>query len=139
MKIFVALVAGVLFGLGLTLGGMTQPGVVLGFLDVFGAWNPRLIFVMGAAVLTTAVGYRWAMGRSRPLLDSAFHVPDAQHLDRRLLAGAALFGIGWGVAGYCPGPALASLSAATPSLFLLVVAMAAGWWIASKLPTHRAS
>lgn len=139
MKIIVGLVAGVLFGLGLTLGGMTQPAVVLGFLDVFGAWNPRLVFVMGAAVLTTAVGYRWLLRRDKPLLETAFHVPDAQRLDRRLLGGAALFGIGWGVAGYCPGPALASLSGAAPSLLLLVVAMLAGWWIASKIPTHRAS
>lgn len=139
MKIIIALVAGLLFGLGLSLGGMTQPAVLLGFLDVFGAWNPRLIFVMGAAVLTTAIGYRWVWRRNKPLLDATFQVPNANRLDRRLLGGAALFGIGWGVAGYCPGPALASISARAPSLLLLVGAMLAGWWIASKIPTHPAS
>lgn len=139
MKIIVALVAGLLFGLGLSLGGMTQPAVVLGFLDVFGAWNPRLIFVMGAAVLTTGIGYRWVLRRKKPLLDATFHVPTARHLDRRLLGGAALFGTGWGVAGYCPGPALASVGALSPSLLLLVGSMLAGWWIASKIPANVAT
>ncbi|WP_458072139.1 DUF6691 family protein [Rhodanobacter sp. BL-MT-08] len=139
MKIIVALVAGLLFGLGLSLGGMTQPAVVLGFLDVFGAWNPRLIFVMGAAVLTTGIGYRWVLRRKKPLLDATFHVPTARHLDRRLLGGAALFGTGWGVAGYCPGPALASIGALSPSLLLLVGSMLAGWWIASKIPANVAT
>lgn len=137
MKIIVALVAGILFGLGLCLGGMTQPGVVLGFLDIFGAWNARLVFVMAAAVLTTAAGYRWVLRREKPLFEATFHIPQSQRLDRRLLGGAAIFGIGWGTSGYCPGPALASLSAGVPSLYLFVVAMAGGWWIASKVAVNR--
>ena len=90
-------------------------------------------------MLTTAIGYRWALRQRRPLLDAAFHVPDAQRLDGRLLGGAALFGIGWGAAGYCPGPALASLAGGAPSLVLFVAAMLSGWWIASKIPARRAS
>lgn len=137
MKIAIALVAGLVFGLGLSLGGMTQPAVVLGFLDLFGAWNPRLVFVMGGAVLTTAIGYRLVFRRGRPLLEPGFQLPTAHTFDARLVGGAALFGIGWGIAGYCPGPALASLTAATPSLAVLVATMVAGWWLAAKIPAAR--
>ena len=138
MKITLALLAGLVFGLGLSLGGMNQPAVVLGFLDLFGAWNPRLVFVMGGAVLTTAIGYRLVFRRDRPLFEADFQLPTAQRLDARLIGGSALFGIGWGIAGYCPGPALASLSGAAPSLLVLVAAMLAGWWLAAKIPAARA-
>ena len=137
MKIVTALIAGTLFGLGLSLGGMTQPAVVLGFLDLFGAWDPRLVFVMTGAVLTTAIGYRLAWRHPQPRLEASFQLPATRPLDPRLLIGAALFGIGWGLAGYCPGPALASLSAATPSLLVLVGTMAIGWWLAAKIPAAR--
>ncbi|HEX5305471.1 MAG TPA: DUF6691 family protein [Dyella sp.] len=137
MKITLALVAGLVFGLGLSLGGMTQPSVVLGFLDLFGAWNPRLAFVMGGAVLTTAIGYRLVLRRGRPLFEPRFQLPTATAFDARLIGGAALFGIGWGIAGYCPGPALASLTAATPALGVLIATMVAGWWLASKIPAAR--
>ncbi|MGA0587907.1 DUF6691 family protein [Dyella sp. KRB-257] len=137
MKIAIALVAGLVFGLGLSLGGMTQPAVVLGFLDLFGAWNPRLIFVMGGAVLTTAIGYRLVFRRGRPLFEPSFQLPAARTFDARLVGGAALFGIGWGIAGYCPGPALASLSAATPALGVLIATMLAGWWLAARIPAAR--
>lgn len=135
MKILVALLSGLLFGLGLSLGGMTDPAVVLGFLDVFGQWNPRLAFVMGGAVLTTAIGYRWVLRRSRPLLEDSFQLPKARHFDIRLIGGAAVFGIGWGIAGYCPGPALASLSGGAPSLLVLLASMIAGWWLATRMPS----
>jgi uncharacterized membrane protein YedE/YeeE len=137
MKFLVTWLAGLLFGLGLSLGGMTQPSVVLGFLDVAGAWNPRLVFVMGGAVLTTAIGYRLAWRRRHPWLAAAFQLPAARRIDARLLAGAALFGIGWGIAGYCPGPALASLAGGLMSVWLFVAMMALGWWLASRLPAHR--
>lgn len=137
MKLVIALLAGVVFGLGLSLGGMTQPAVVLGFLDLFGAWNPRLLFVMAGAVFTTAIGYRIVFRRRRPWLEADYQLPKARAIDRRLLAGATLFGIGWGIAGYCPGPALASLGAASPSVLMLVAAMAAGWWLAAKIPPAR--
>ncbi|HET7561964.1 MAG TPA: DUF6691 family protein [Rhodanobacteraceae bacterium] len=134
MKALVALVAGLVFGVGLVLGGMTQPAVVLGFLDVFGRWNPQLLFVMGGAVVTTAIGYRLLRGRARPLLDTQFRLPTRRSLDWRLLIGAAVFGVGWGIAGYCPGPALASLTGGAPALWLFVACMLAGWWLAARVP-----
>ncbi len=138
MKTTIALLAGLVFGLGLSLGGMTQPAVVLGFLDLFGAWDPRLMFVMAGAVLTTAIGYRLVFRRDRPLFESDFQLPTARRFDARLIVGSALFGTGWGIAGYCPGPALASLGGAAPSLLVLVITMVAGWWLAAKIPAARA-
>lgn len=138
MKLSIALIAGLVFGLGLSLGGMTQPAVVLGFLDLFGAWDPRLMFVMGGAVLTTAIGYRLVFRRDRPLFESDFQLPAARRFDARLIVGSALFGTGWGIAGYCPGPALASLGGGAPSLLVLVATMVAGWWLAAKIPAARA-
>ncbi|MHA6206187.1 DUF6691 family protein [Dyella soli] len=137
MKSWIALLAGLLFGMGLSVAGMTQPAVVLGFLDLFGAWNPRLLFVMGGAVLTTAIGYRWIWRQSRPWLATSFRVPTARDIDARLVVGAALFGIGWGLAGYCPGPALASLAGGVPSVILLSGAMAVGWWLAARWPSAK--
>jgi len=137
MKILLALLSGLLFGLGLSLGGMTQPAVVLGFLDIFGQWDPRLAFVMAGAVITTAIGYRVALRLSRPLLAEAFQLPTSRRADVRLVGGAAVFGIGWGIAGYCPGPALASLGATNPSLLVLVACMIAGWWLASRVAAAR--
>lgn len=138
MKLTIALIAGLVFGLGLSLGGMTQPAVVLGFLDLFGAWDPRLMFVMAGAVLTTAIGYRLVFRRGRPLFESDFQLPMTKRFDARLIVGSALFGTGWGIAGYCPGPALASLGGAAPSLLVLVITMVAGWWLAAKIPAARA-
>lgn len=139
MKILLALLSGLLFGSGLSLGGMTRPAVVLGFLDIFGHWDPRLAFVMAGAVLTTAIGYRLVLRRPRPLLADAFQLPASRRIDVRLVGGAAVFGIGWGIAGYCPGPALASLGAADPSLWLLVACMIAGWWLAGRVPAAKAA
>lgn len=137
MKLGIALLAGLLFGLGLSLGGMTSPAVVLGFLDIAGVWNPRLLFVMLGAVLTTAIGYRWVWSGPRPWFDDAFHVPDATRFDKRLVIGALLFGMGWGIAGYCPGPALASLSGGYASVLVLVGSMALGWWLGARVPAQK--
>jgi len=136
MKNGFALLAGLLFGLGLSLAGMTQPAVILGFLDIFGAWNPRVLFVMAGAVLTVAVGYRLVWRRAQPWLAPRFSLPETRHVDTRLLAGAAVFGIGWGLAGYCPGPALASLGSGLLPVALLVATMALGWWLAARLPAR---
>jgi hypothetical protein len=121
----VAFVSGVLFALGLVVGGMTQPAKVQGFLDVTGAWDPTLMFVMGGALLVYGVLYRLIMKRPAPLLEAKFHVPSRRDLDGRLIGGAALFGVGWGLAGYCPGPGLASLGGGVMPL-TFVVAMIVG-------------
>jgi uncharacterized membrane protein YedE/YeeE len=113
---------------------MADPAVVLGFLDPAGDWNPALAFVMAAAVGVTSVGYRLLFRRGRPLWAERFALPTATALDARLLGGAALFGIGWGLAGYCPGPALASLAALQPGTLVFVVAMLAGMILARALP-----
>lgn len=126
MGLLLALIAGLLFGAGLALGGMTDPAVVLGFLDVAGAWNPTLAFVMGGALAVTFAGYRLTLRRARPLLAECFSLPTARAIDARLLGGAALFGVGWGLAGYCPGPALASLPALHAGTAVFVLAMLAG-------------
>jgi uncharacterized protein len=132
MKNIVAGLAGLFFGVGLVLGGMTQSDVVLGFLDIFGAWNPRLLCVMASAVLTTMIGFRLVLRHSRPWLEAQFRLPNMQRIDQRLVMGAALFGIGWGMAGYCPGPALVSLGGGAFSVWMLVAAMVAGWWFAGR-------
>jgi uncharacterized protein len=136
MKTLIALLAGLMFGLGLSLAGMTVPAVVLGFLDIAGAWNPRLLFVMAGAVLTTAIGYRWVWRGARPWFDESFHTPNATRIDPRLVLGALLFGVGWGIAGYCPGPALASLSSGQSSVYVLVATMALGWWLGARVITR---
>ena len=130
------LACGLLFGVGLALSGMTDPRVVTGFLDVAGAWNPALLLVMGGAVPVTMIGYRLAFRRRRPLLAEAFTLPTARSVDGPLLLGAALFGIGWGLAGYCPGPALASLTSALPGVLAFVAAMGLGLGLVKAWRAH---
>lgn len=125
-RIVVALGAGLLFGLGLTLSQMINPAKVLGFLDLYGDWDPSLAFVMLGAVPVAAIGYRAARPLAKPLCAQAFAAPVQNRLDRRLIGGAVLFGIGWGLVGYCPGPALASLGLGNPRTLLFVTAMLAG-------------
>lgn len=126
-SILAALVAGLVFALGLGLGGMTDPSKVRAFLDVTGAWNPSLLFVMGGAMGTHAL-LRWVIlrRRERPVLAPAFPKPSHSKVDGRLVAGAALFGAGWGIAGYCPGPALTAIGSGTPTVLLFVAAMMGG-------------
>lgn len=121
-----AFVCGALFGLGLALSGMTDPARVQGFLDFAGAWDPTLAFVMGSALATTAAGYRLVRARGRPLFAPGFAWPQRSELDLPLFAGAVLFGVGWGLVGLCPGPALASLARGSFELYVFVAAMLAG-------------
>lgn len=121
-----ALVSGALFGLGLAMAGMTDPRRVLGFLDVFGDFDPTLAFVLGGAVATTTLLFRFVLRRGSPVLAQSFQLSHLKHIDRRLLGGAALFGVGWGIAGYCPGPALAGLGIASVEALWFVPAMLAG-------------
>ena len=124
--LFVALASGLLFGLGLTVSSMIDPAKVLGFLDVAGSWDPSLAFVMAAAIPVAAIGYAVARRRGRPLVATAFQGPTATAIDRRLVTGAVLFGVGWGLVGYCPGPALAAFGLGVPGAGLFTAAMLVG-------------
>jgi len=126
MSIFVHAIAGLIFGIGLVISGMANPAKVQNFLDIAGLWDPSLAFVMGAAVIVTFLGYRLAFARGAPVLEDKFHLPTATAIDARLVIGAGLFGIGWGLAGYCPGPALTALSLLAPGTLVFLVAMLAG-------------
>ena len=121
-----ALLSGALFGLGLAMSGMTDPRIVLGFLDVFGDFDPTLMFVLGGAVATTTLLFRFVLRRGSPVLADTFQLSNLKHVDRRLLGGAALFGIGWGIAGYCTGPALACLGIGSIDALWFIPAMLAG-------------
>jgi len=125
MKNVSSFLAGLLFAIGLGVGGMTLPSKVIGFLDFFGNWDPSLAFVMGGAVVVYFLAYRVVRGNA-PVLDSAFSLPTKTLIDHRLLGGAATFGVGWGLAGYCPGPALTSLGAGSLDAAAFTVAMFAG-------------
>jgi uncharacterized membrane protein YedE/YeeE len=122
----VSLLSGMLFGAGLAVSGMINPHVVRGFLDVTGNWNPSLLLVMGGAVAVAAIAFRLSLRRERPLLGERYCLPDNTALDGRLLGGAAVFGVGWGIAGYCPGPAIAALATLGWQPLVLFLAMAAG-------------
>jgi uncharacterized protein len=126
--IIAALGSGLVFGLGLVISGMTQPSRVLGFLDVFGNWDPTLAIVMACALLVTAPGFILLQRRDTSILGVALDWPTRRTIDRSLIGGAALFGIGWGLVGLCPGPALANLAGLSPKIFGFVVAMAIGAW-----------
>lgn len=121
-----ALLSGALFGLGLAVSGMTDPLRILGFLDVFGDFDPALLFVLGGAVLTTLLLFRVVLRRPAPVFAARFQISDLRTIDRPLLLGAALFGIGWGLAGYCPGPALVGLGVLSPEALWFVPAMIGG-------------
>jgi uncharacterized membrane protein YedE/YeeE len=125
-KLLPPLASGFLFGMGLTVSGMTDPQRVRGFLDVFGDWDPTLAFVMGGAVLVMAVAWRLQARMAKPIFSDSFSLPDRTDLDPRLLTGAIVFGIGWGVAGLCPGPAVASLVLSPVHAIPFVAAMLAG-------------
>lgn len=126
MHIIIALLVGLVFGIGLILSGMTDPAKVIGFLDLAGSWDPSLGLVMGGAILVGLVGFRFASERDRSLLGDVMRLPTARHIDRRLVLGSVAFGVGWGLAGYCPGPALASLASGGAKPLIFVAAMLAG-------------
>lgn len=140
MQIVTAFLVGLLFGIGLIIAGMTDPSKVPGFLDLAGAWNPSLALVMGGAVLVALLGFQVAARRRRALLGAPMQLPTSA-IDRRLLLGALAFGIGWGLAGYCPGPALASLATGGAKPWIFSAAMLAGMALFALLErlTARAS
>jgi uncharacterized membrane protein YedE/YeeE len=120
---------GLIFGIGLIVSGMTDPGKVLGFLDLFGAWDPSLAFVMGGAILVGVFAFALAKKRTSTFLGGALHLPTSRDIDRRLVVGSLAFGVGWGLAGFCPGPAIVSLGMGEPKAAVFVVAMLAGMWL----------
>ncbi|WP_198115584.1 DUF6691 family protein [Massilia rhizosphaerae] len=126
MNLVTAFLSGLLFGAGLILSGMSNPAKVLAFLDVAGTWDPSLLFVMAGAILVAAIAFRVARTRVRPLFGSVIHLPGAGRIDARLVLGSLTFGVGWGLIGYCPGPALTALAVGGRSTLLFVAAMAAG-------------
>ena len=125
MKALVGLLCGTLFGIGLALSGMTDTAKVLGFLDLFGNWVPDLAFVMGGAVMVTLFAFRFVL-RGKPVLADSFDLPTSKAIDAPLLTGAVCFGVGWGIYGYCPGPAISAVAYADPQTLLFVAAMLAG-------------
>lgn len=131
--------AGIVFGVGLGLSGMTQTAKVLAFLDVFGAWDPSLLFVMAGAILVHFGLNRLIRRRESPLLDTRFHLPSATSLDTKLIAGSALFGVGWGLGGYCPGPAIVSAASGALPAIVFVGAMAVGMGAQYALALPRVS
>lgn len=131
-RILGGLIAGVLFGAGLSISGMINPAKVVGFINIAGEWDPSLAFVMLGGVVVTAIGYRTVLRRSQPLFESSFTLPTRRDIDPSLLLGAGLFGIGWGLGGYCPGPALAGIGFGQPETIAFVVAMIAGMILARK-------
>ena len=123
------LVVGLLFGAGLALSGMINPARVLGFLDVAGAWDPTLAFVLGGALVPSTLSYILVRRMTRPIMADEFCIPQSRTIEKRLLAGAAMFGIGWGLVGLCPGPAIAALVLGKWEIWLFVAAMITGMWL----------
>ena len=121
---------GLLFGVGLVVSGMADPAKVLNFLDLFGTWDPSLAFVMGGAVLVAFFGYRLVFSRGRPVVGGTFHLPEWTEIDRRVVVGPAIFGFGWGLSGFCPGPAITALGLGAAGTLAFVPAMLAGMWAA---------
>jgi uncharacterized membrane protein YedE/YeeE len=138
MGILAQFIAALIFGIGLVVSGMANPAKVLNFLDIAGSWDPSLAFVMGGALAVTMIGYRLVLARPKPILAPAFLLPARRAIDARLLLGAAIFGVGWGLAGFCPGPALTSLGLGAPGTLAFVPAMLVGMAAARWLAAGRA-
>jgi len=126
MRLVILYLIGLVFGIGISVSGMANPAKVINFFDVAGTWDPSLIFVMGGALITTMIGYRVVLKRPHPLMDAAYHLPTKTDLDARLIGGSALFGVGWGIAGFCPGGALPVLGTGRIEVIAFTLALVAG-------------
>lgn len=132
-KNLLSLFSGLVFGFGVSLSGMTNPNTVIHFLDITGEWDVSLVFVLCSAVLTTVVGFRWVLKQPHPMCDTQFYLPTKQTLDGQLIIGSAIFGVGWGLAGYCPGAAIAALATLNGEVYVFVMAMLVGLYCSKKL------
>jgi uncharacterized membrane protein YedE/YeeE len=137
MSFLVNLALGLVFGIGLVVSGMSDPAKVLNFLDVTGTWDPSLALVMGGAVITAFVGYRLVLKRSKPLAAAAFQLPAKTEIDWPLLLGSAIFGIGWGLGGFCPGPALTATTLGAAGTYAFLPMMLVGMWLARVFASRR--
>ena len=136
MRLTSSFIAGMLFAIGLAISGMTNPDNILGFLDIFGDWKAELILVMGGAVVTLAAVKQLTASQRQPVFDVKFRIPTRRDVNASLLGGAAMFGIGWGLGGLCPGPAIASIATLEPDIFIFLAAMAAGMLAHTKMEKH---
>lgn len=132
-KIIAAFAVGLVFGLGLVISGLVNPAKVLNFLDVLGRWDGSLAIVMAVAVAVTFAGYKLVLSRPKPILGDAFQVPTRKEVDKRLIGGAIAFGLGWGLVGFCPGPAITAMAIAGEPAILFVIAMIIGMFLADQL------
>lgn len=139
MAIISGLLSGLLFGLGLVISGMANPAKVQNFLDLFGAWDPSLAMVMAGAIAVTMLGYRMVTKRDTPLFNTQFHIPTRKDIDFKLLSGASIFGVGWALGGFCPGPAFVGVPLANPGTLTFVAAMLVGMFAAKLLSQPRAT
>ena len=130
---FTALLSGVIFGFGLSISAMINPTRIIGFLDISGHWDATLLLVMCGALAVTFAGFTLVLKRPRPLFAEKFSLPARTRIDKSLLLGSAIFGVGWGLAGFCPGPAIAALATLSRQVFFFILAMIAGQWLASHL------
>ncbi|MCP3473381.1 YeeE/YedE family protein [Bradyrhizobium sp. CCGUVB1N3] len=137
MSVLIQFAIGLIFGVGLLISGMSNPAKVLNFLDLAGSWDPSLMFVMLGAVATAFIGFRLVLKRQRPLLGDTFHLPARNDLDPRVIVGPAIFGVGWGLAGFCPGPAFVALGYGTLVSVLFVIAMMVGMAAARALAERQ--
>lgn len=133
MRLILAYIIGTVFGLGISFAGMANPAKVVNFFDVAGSWDPSLAFVMGGAVVVTFIGYRLVLRRPRPVLEPSFQIPTGRGIDLRLVGGSAIFGIGWGIAGFCPGGALPVLGTGRAEVLIFTAALIAGIFVAKAL------
>ena len=140
-KLIVALISGIIFGFGLSLSQMINPNKVQDFLDITELWDPSLAFVMIGALTSTLISFRWVLKRPHPIFENAFHITHKTAIDKPLVAGALVFGVGWGMSGYCPGPAVASLGLGNPEALIMVCSIYLGFftqrYIAQKLTRHK--
>lgn len=139
MRLVITYLIGLVFGLGIMISGMANPAKVLNFFDFAGTWDPSLIFVMGGALVVTFIGYRVVLHRPAPVSGTKFHLPTNRTIDAKLVGGSAVFGIGWGIAGFCPGGALPAIGTLNPAVLTFTAALVAGIFAAKALQSLTAA